>query len=169
MSPIPIAGKGCCIEIMTGAALHHSADTVIRYEDIEINDKTVTLMDVVVKRGQNVHLRGKDRKEGEVIVDSNRVITPPVMGLAASIGKLELLVKRLPRVIIVTTGDEMVRAEAEPAPYQLRRSNGIVLKAGLVRYAIQADLVHLKIGRASCRERVCQYVRISGVAGSLKK
>src|SRR3546814_4734177 len=100
MSPIPIAGKGCCIEIMTGAALHHSADTVIRYEDIEINDKTVTLMDVVVKRGQNVHLRGKDRKEGEVIVDSNRVITPPVMGLAASIGKLELLVKRLPRVII---------------------------------------------------------------------
>src|SRR3546814_17477449 len=65
MSPIPIAGKGCCLEIMTGAALHHSADTVIRYEDFEINDKPVTIMIVVVKRGKNVHPRGKDRTKAK--------------------------------------------------------------------------------------------------------
>src|SRR3546814_11731392 len=52
MSPIPITGKGCCIEIMTGADLHHSANTVIRYEDIEITAKTIKLMVVVVNKGQ---------------------------------------------------------------------------------------------------------------------
>src|SRR3546814_19745188 len=45
------------------------------------------------------------------------------------------------------------------------KATGALLKVGLSQYGQQL----VKIGRASCRERVCQYVSISGVAVSLKK
>ncbi len=138
-----------CIEIMTGAALDDSVDTVIRYEDIDIAGNTATIRDIDVKKGQNVHLRGKDKQRGETVANASRIITPALLGLAASIGKTELLVTKPPRIAIITTGDEMVPADETPTPYQLRRSNGAMINAVLKTYHLQADQFHLEdnIGR----------------------
>lgn len=138
-----------CIEIMTGAALDDSVDTVIRYEDIDIAGNTATIRNIDVKKGQNIHLRGKDKQRGETVANASRIITPALLGLAASIGKTELLVTKPPRIAIITTGDEMVPAEDIPTPYQLRRSNGAMIKAALQTYHLQAGQFHLEdnIGR----------------------
>ena len=143
-NPVAIASKDECIEIMTGAALDHSVDTVIRYEDIDIADGTATIKNIEIKKGQNIHLRGKDKKQGDIVAMGDCIITPALIGLAASIGKTKLLVKKLPRVAVITTGDEMVSAEETPNAYQLRRSNGIVIKSVLEKYKINVDLLHLK-------------------------
>ncbi len=132
-----------CIEIMTGAALDSSVDTVIRYEDLEMNAGTATIKVMEIRQGQNIHLRGKDKKAGDVVAPAGSLVTPALMGLAASIGKTKLKVKKLPRVAIITTGDEMVSADATPTDYQLRRSNDITIKSTLLPYHIQADLLHL--------------------------
>ena len=142
-APIAIANKNECIEIMTGAALDDSVDTVVRYEDIEIANGFATLKNIEIKKGQNIHIRGKDKKQGDTIADANRFITPALTGLAASIGKTNLLVRKLPRVVIITTGDEMVSADAAPEPYQLRRSNGVTIQSVLQLYGIRADILHL--------------------------
>ncbi|MDP4250133.1 MAG: molybdopterin molybdotransferase MoeA [Bacteroidota bacterium] len=142
--PAAISAKDECIEIMTGAALHTSVDTVIRYEDMLIADGMATINIRDIKKGQNIHLRGKDKREGDLVADANRIISSALTGLAASIGKVNLLVKKLPRVVIITTGDEMVSAEETPAPYQLRRSNSVVIKSVLEKYNIQADRLHVK-------------------------
>ncbi|MFS4428311.1 molybdopterin molybdotransferase MoeA [Chryseobacterium sp. S90] len=140
--PVFIDTEDECIEIMTGAALDPSVDTVIRYEDISINNNLVGFT-IPIKKGQNIHLKGKDKKAGEILVKANQVITPSILGIAASVGKTLLNVKKLPKVAIISTGDEMISPEDQPTPFQLRRSNGITIKSVLEKYKISADLLHL--------------------------
>ncbi|WP_336960419.1 molybdopterin molybdotransferase MoeA [Chryseobacterium contaminans] len=139
---IPIDSETECIEIMTGAALDCSIDTVIRYEDISIHNGIATLS-IDIKKGQNIHLKGRDKKEGEILVKAHQVITPAIIGIASSIGKTSIAVKKLPKIIIISTGDEMVSPESIPSAYQLRRSNGITIQSVLKKYHVEADILHL--------------------------
>lgn len=140
-TPVSVDEENKCIEIMTGAALHSSVDTVIRYEDILINNN-VAGINIDIKKGQNIHLKGRDKKTGEVLVKTNQVITPSILGIATSVGKTFLTVKKLPRVAIISTGDEMIPPEDTPTPFQLRRSNGITIQSVLKKYKIDADWLH---------------------------
>ncbi|MCL1667116.1 molybdopterin molybdotransferase MoeA [Elizabethkingia ursingii] len=139
---IAIDSEDQCIEIMTGAALNNTLDTVIRYEDISI-DNGIATINIEINKGQNLHLQGKDKKAGEILVKSNQVITPAIIGIAASVGKTNLLVKRLPKIVIISTGDEMINPELVPTVFQLRQSNGITIRSVLEKYKIQTDLLHL--------------------------
>ncbi|ROS17613.1 molybdopterin molybdochelatase [Chryseobacterium nakagawai] len=139
---VSIDSEAECIEIMTGAALDNSVDTVIRYEDIAIYNGIANLS-IEIKKGQNIHLKGKDKKGGEILVKAHQVITPAIIGIASSIGKTSIAVKKLPKIIIISTGDEMVSPESIPSPYQLRRSNGITIQSVLKKYHIEADTLHL--------------------------
>src|SRR5688572_9670546 len=58
-----------CIEVMTGAILPEGADTVIRYEDIEIKDGDATVLTADVKRHQNVHRQGQDARQHDVLLE----------------------------------------------------------------------------------------------------
>ena len=140
--PISVDSKEECIEIMTGAALDQSLDTIIRYEDITISNGIATLQ-TEINKGQNIHPKGKDKLKSEVLVSTNQIITPAILGIAASIGKVYIQVKKLPRVAIISTGDEMVPADTEPTAFQLRRSNGISIRSVLERNKIDADSFHL--------------------------
>ncbi len=144
-TPVPLTLEEECVEIMTGASLDASADTVIRYEDLLINGDWVGIRVELstIKKGQNIHSKGKDKKQGEILVPAHQRITPAILGVAASIGKTSFWVRKLPKVVIISTGDEMVSPEAVPNDFQLRRSNGIVLQAALEKYKIRAELLHL--------------------------
>lgn len=141
--PAAITQKKECIEIMTGAAVDHSVNTVIRYEDLSIENGIATIQDIEIKKGQNIHLKGKDKKKDDLLVRANQIITPSIIGVAASIGKTKVLVKKLPRVVLISTGDEMVSPETDPTPFQLRRSNSITIKTVLAKYSINAETIHL--------------------------
>ncbi|MCF3110656.1 molybdopterin molybdotransferase MoeA [Niabella sp. CC-SYL272] len=141
--PVPISAKDECIEIMTGAALDHSVNTVIRYEDIDIVNGTATIKNIEIIKGQQIHLQGRDKKRGDQIANADCIITPALLGLLAAVGKTNVLVKKVPRIKIITTGDEMIEAEKAPTPYQLRRSNGIVIKSVLEKHHVTADVAHL--------------------------
>jgi len=158
-TPAAISSTRECIEIMTGAALDGSVDTVVRYEDITTADGTATLKDIEIKQGQNIHFQGKDKKEGDFVADADRFITPALVGLAVSIGKADLLVKRLPKVAIVTTGDELVSIEENPTLYQLRRSNDVTIQSVLTRYGIQADRLHVNDDYDLIKEKFYHYLQ----------
>ncbi|WP_426667312.1 molybdopterin molybdotransferase MoeA [Mucilaginibacter sp. McL0603] len=141
--PIDIDNPDECIEIMTGAALPGSVDTIIRYEDIDINDSVAILLISGINKGQNLHLKGADKHKGEVMAMKAQLITPAIISLAASVGKAELLVKKLPRVVIISSGDELVDVDQEPSPTQIRKSNSHTIKAVLSQYKLKADLLHI--------------------------
>lgn len=141
-SPVDI-NAGECIEIMTGAALPDSADTVIRYEDLEIKDGIVTILIDNIRKGQNIHKKGADKKQGDVVAAACQTITADLIAVAASVGKQELLVKKLPRVVIITTGNELVNITDSPSPYEIRKSNNYAIKSVLLQYGLIADILHI--------------------------
>jgi len=142
-TPIDITEPGECIEIMTGAAVSPSANTVIRYEDATIQDGWATVNIDTIGLGQNIHRKGKDRKRGETVVAAHQYITPALISMAASLGLATLKVKKLPKVMIISSGDELVEVNQMPSDYQIRRSNNYTLQAILQQHAIAADMLHI--------------------------
>jgi molybdopterin molybdotransferase len=161
VEPVEITNADECIEIMTGSASPKTTDTVIRYEDLEIKDGIAKVLVQEIKKGQNIHFKGKDKKQGETIVPAGRVVSPALTGLAASIGKAEVLVKKLPRIVIISSGDELVRVNEKPLPYQIRSSNDYVIKAVLQQYGAQPAMLHIpddpEITMQKIRDCILQY------------
>lgn len=141
--PIDIDDTSECIEIMTGAALSASVDTIIRYEDLEIKDGSARILVIDIKQGQNIHPKGKDKKQGDVVAVANQYITPAIISLAASVGKAYLLVKKWPKVMIISSGDELVDVTDKPSDYQIRKSNNYTIKAVLKQHGLDADMLHI--------------------------
>ncbi|MFL5731325.1 MAG: molybdopterin molybdotransferase MoeA [Cytophagaceae bacterium] len=140
---IDITDSGECIEVMTGAVSPASTDTVVRYEDLEIKDGQARILAEHVKKGQNIHTKGKDKKQGEVLVPAGQMVSSSVISLAASVGKAELMVKKLPRMVIVSSGDELVEIHENPLPYQIRSSNDYAIRAVLQPYGASPDMLHI--------------------------
>lgn len=152
--PVEIEDHTECIEIMTGAMLPASTDTVIRYEDVEMRAGLATIVATSIKRGQNIHYKGKDKKQYDVVVETGEVITPAIISLMASVGESELRVKKLPRVAIISTGNELVEVHETPGPFQIRRSNNYTIRAVLKGHGVNADMFHLPDDEAVIREKL---------------
>lgn len=132
-----------CLEVMTGAVLPKGADTIIRYEDVNIRDGLAhVLIDTVVK-GMNVHTQGSDIEENALLLKTGSRIRPQEIGIAASIGKHRIQVKKNPKTIILSTGDELVDIHQTPESHQIRRSNSYTNTRLVAQWGIKADQLHL--------------------------
>lgn len=138
-----LANPAACLEVMTGAILPEGCDAVVRYEDLMISEGTASVQLEKINFGQNVHKKGEDRQQGSLVVRGGRMLSPAEIGVAATIGKAKISVSRLPKSIIISTGDELVKVEEQPLPYQIRRSNVHRLKATLKTFSIDAETAHL--------------------------
>ena len=132
-----------CIEVMTGAVLPENTDAVIRYEDLDINDNIATITIENINHQQNIHQQGTDRTLNQAIVIPPKIISSAEIGIAATIGKTQVAVAKLPSVVIVSTGDELVSVEERPLPHQIRTSNVHTIISALDGWKLQADLLHL--------------------------
>lgn len=99
-----------CIEVMTGAVLPNNTTAVIRYEDVVIKNNSATVSIETVFDRQNIHVKGKDGKTGDVLIKQNTIISAAEIGVLATVGKSTVKVAKQPKVMIVSTGDEIGRA-----------------------------------------------------------
>lgn len=147
-------GPGEAIRIMTGAPLPAGADAVVaiertsawRVSDADDDpdgflgrsatadeaDPSLVEVRVAVSPGENVRPAGEDFVAGETLVTSGAVVTPGVIAVMATLGHPWAEVSRVPRVAILSTGDELVAPGAQLAPGQVRDSNTHMMRA-LVR------------------------------------
>jgi len=153
-NPVDIDQPDECIEIMTGAALPSSVDTVIPYENISIDNGVATIIPTNTIKGQNLHLKGADKKQGDIVITKGQLITPALTGIAASVGKTELLVKKFPRVVVISSGDELINVDEQPSPIQIRKSNSYTIQAVLHQYNLNVDLLHIPDDPAVTREKL---------------
>lgn len=117
-----------CMEVMTGAPLPDGADLVIQYEHLKIENGVATVVvEVERKRFESIHAEGSDCRKNEVVLGKGHLWNGPHVGIAASMGESSF--SRHPRVMIISTGDELV--EDNPLPHQIRRSNAYALQASL--------------------------------------
>lgn len=132
MPALELTDPATCIEVMTGAPLPRGADTVVMVEDISTRDGTAHLRpDAVVSKNQHIHPLGSDKKSGAPLVPSGSLLGAPELAIAASVGRTQLLVHPLPRILLVTTGDEVIPPDETPEPYQIRRSHYHAIRAGI--------------------------------------
>jgi len=100
-----IAGE--CVRITTGAVMPDGLDTVVPQELVSLTDGRVRIEPGAVKPGDNRRLAGEDLAKGAVALPQGRLITPSDLGVAASLGRAELPVRRRLRVAFFSTGDEL--------------------------------------------------------------
>lgn len=130
-----------CLEIMTGAVVPQGADTVVMFEDIQINNGVATLQ-TEVRKGQNVHYKGSDTSQGDVIIQKDTRISAAEIGILAAVGSVEVVVKKLPEVCLISTGNELVAVHEVPAAHQIRESNMHTLHALLALQKIEPKHHH---------------------------
>jgi molybdopterin molybdotransferase len=120
------------VRIMTGAPMPAGADTVYPQEVVERDGDRVSVPPLA--RGANVRHRGEDVHAGDVILAAGAVLRPQELGVAASLGLPQLLVRQRPRVAVLSTGDEVAEPGDERKPGQIFDSNRFALR-GLVETA----------------------------------
>lgn len=94
--------------IFTGAPIPEGADVVVMQENCEVNKDTGTvIINQAVQSGSNIRKAGEDILSGTTILKAGQKLRAQDIGLAASIGKVELLVKQRLKVAVFFTGDEL--------------------------------------------------------------
>jgi molybdopterin molybdotransferase len=126
--------KGESAQVHTGGMIPDGADAVVMVEDTQVSrDGEVEVLKPAAL-GQNVLAVGEDVQAGEVVLESGARLRPAEIGGLAALGLIEVEVARRPKVGLLSTGDEVVPAESEPQPGQVRDVNSPML-AALVRRA----------------------------------
>jgi molybdopterin molybdotransferase len=135
--PLAVAAPDQCVEVMTGTVLPTGTDTVIPVERIA---RTGTAADVaadaVVKAEQFVHRRGSDRDAGSLVLRAGTRLGPPEIAVLAGAGRASARVTELPRVAVISTGDELVDAGKPIAAHQIRSTNDRAIEASLARHRL---------------------------------
>ena len=118
---------GQCVEIMTGAGVPRGTDAVVMIEHTKREGQTI-LLERAAQKGDHIVPRGSEARAGELLVAPKTRLGYAEMALAAQAGATRLDVFALPRLAILSTGDEVVDARSKPGPLQVRNSNGISIE-----------------------------------------
>jgi len=159
---------GSCRYVPTGGALPAGADAVVMIEHAEqIGD------DILVHRpvapGENVVFCGEDFRAGKAALERGRVLTPREIGVAAAIGADRVSVVQVPKIGIISTGNELVPVVETPGPGEVRDANSYLAGAFVTERGchpvyfgiVRDERAVLKRAVSSALER-CDAVLVSG-------
>ncbi|RDY61586.1 molybdopterin molybdotransferase MoeA [Flagellimonas nanhaiensis] len=154
---LSLKDTSACIEVMTGAIVPNNADTVVMYEHTS-KQKDGFSVDKPIAKGQNIHPQASDIAMGEVLLHPGEIVTAAEIGVLASVGKADVVVKKTPKIAVISTGNELVDVSEVPEPYQIRKSNSHTVAALLQKEGILADIHHILDDPATIKERLASCI-----------
>ena len=128
--PEVTVGMGEAVQIATGAPIPSGADCIVPVENSETMDVTVRLFEAP-PAGRHVRPAGEDVSEGQVLVSGGKRLGAPELGLLANAGHPTPLVHPRPRVVVLSTGDELIPPTETPDFGQVRDSNAYTIFGAL--------------------------------------
>ncbi len=143
---------GEAARIMTGAPLPPGADAVIPVEETDFSErgagiaapKAVTIARAV-KAGENVRARGTDIRAGEIVLAKRRRLRAQDIGLLAMLGVADVPIYNLPRVALLSSGDELVPVDAPLTEGKIHDSNSYALAAQIAEAG--AEVIRLGVAK----------------------
>jgi molybdopterin molybdotransferase len=134
----PTLRPGTSAPIMTGAAVPEGAVAVVPVEQAEpstfpaAGSSTRVVLPGPVAEGTFVRAAGSDVAAGSVLLPAGTVLTPARWGVLAASGLASVEVVRRPRLLLVSTGEELADPGSPLAPGTIHDANGASLTAALV-------------------------------------
>jgi molybdopterin molybdotransferase len=122
--------SGTAHRIMTGAPVPAGATAVVPVEATNGATDTVELR-ASAKPGQHIRHAGEDVTTGTTVLRAGQVVTPAALGLAAALGLGELTLVPRQRVLVMSTGTELVAPGNPLKPGQIYESNAVMLAAAI--------------------------------------
>ena len=137
---VPLS-PGTVQRIMTGAPLPAGADVVV---PVELTDGGTDVVEIRDCPAAGTHLRaaGEDIAAGAVALQAGRPLGAAQLGLAAAVGVTALPVRRRPRVLVLSTGSELVAPGQPLLPGQIYESNSQLLVAAVEDAGGEARRLH---------------------------
>jgi molybdopterin molybdotransferase len=122
---------GQAMRIMTGAPVPAGAEAVV---PVEVTDGGVRAVSVraSASAGQHVRLVGTDVRAGDVVLRAGATLGPAQLALLAAVGRARVKVHARPRVVVLSTGSELVEPGTLPGYGQVVDSNGIMITAAAI-------------------------------------
>ncbi len=163
-APLSLKKSENVLEVMTGAVLPIGTDTVIPYEHCFFDgEKKIHLKkETIVQHGQNIHKKGSDYAEGELLLESGVKLNCASIAIIAAQGMERATVIKFPKVALVSTGDELRPLGEKCEPWQIWRSNSFALKAELMSFGQdfeEIDLFHLEDDRKSILSKLSSLLK----------
>lgn len=129
--PESTVGGGEAVRIATGAPIPAGADTIVPIENAEPMGETVVRILAGNRAGGHIRPSGEDARIGQPLVRAGRRLGAPEMGLLATAGASHPLVHPRPRVVVLSTGDELIAPSQSPQFGQVHDSNAYLLFGAL--------------------------------------
>lgn len=157
--------------IFTGSMVPESADAVVMIEYTESIESSLIEIIKPVAPGENIIQIGEDIEINEAVFSAGHVIRPQDIGGLLALGITHVPVFQRPKIGIISTGDELISPELEPAKGQVRDINTYTISALVQKYAgepitfgINKDRFEIQLETAEKALSNCSMVIIS--AGS---
>lgn len=165
-APLTLREPSDCIEVMTGAILPIGCDCVVPVENIEIADGVAQLRDDAPApvRNLNIHGRGIDSRRGDLLLASGHRLGPAEVAVIASNGQTHALISRQPRIVVISTGDELVEPGEPLQDWQISRSNVYGVLASLRQHGYSSlTHDHIRDELDTLRERLRSHLASNDV------
>jgi molybdopterin molybdotransferase len=117
---------GTAARIMTGAPVPPGADAVVPVEHVEEDGERIRLRETP-ERGAHVRRAGESVSEGDTVLVAGTVLDAASIGMLAALGHSYVPVYPQPRVVVVSTGEELLDPGAERTPGAIYDANSYVL------------------------------------------
>ncbi|MDQ2796904.1 MAG: molybdopterin molybdotransferase MoeA, partial [Actinomycetota bacterium] len=121
-------GPGLAMRIMTGAPIPAGADAVIPLEDTDRGVARVAI-NRPVRTGECLRRAGEDLAAGVPALGAGAALGPQQLALLAALGRDRVTVRPRPRVIILSTGSELIEVGHTPAFGEVIDSNSYMIAA----------------------------------------
>ena len=133
--PTVAVTAGTAVKILTGSPVPKGADTVVKYELTKFDKDTVTLFEPVAR--QDITRQGEDVTVGTMLASVGHKIDPATMGTLAAQGLTCPYVYKIPKVGIISVGEEIIAASEEPSGGKIRDTNRYILEGAVLSAGAQ--------------------------------
>jgi len=133
--PTKRIGPNECSKIMTGGMIPQGADCVLMKEYVEtLGENTVRFAGEYT--ADYIARKAEDVMSGELVLKKGILLKPHHIAVLATVGHIQPLVSKVPRVGIMATGNELIDPASKPKLSQIRNSNS---------YQLAAQMQHMNV------------------------